>query len=458
MVTQDRLALVNKYDRPVPRYTSYPTVPYWKGIDLKTWDQAVEKCLSEDGQADLSLYVHVPYCRALCAFCGCTKVISRDSSKGPPFVEAVLKELDLKMARLPRPRFMRELHFGGGTPTWLPAPLLEQLIEGIRTRFDVDPKSSPDISIEVDPRTITHAHVEVLARQKVERVSLGVQDFYEETLKAIKREQPFERVEEVVQQLRAVGLKWINFDLVYGLPYQTEATISETIDRVVGLKPSRIALYSYAHIPQVKPAQQGVEKHGLPTPVEKRRLYEVARESFLKHGYLEIGMDHFALPTDELSIALAQGRLHRNFMGYTVQKTNLLLGLGPSSLSDAWYAFSQNEKEVAAWLERVNAGDVSPIGGHLLSDDDLAIRELILELICNYRVKLTTTQWENLREKSVVRDGFVEWNEKTQELLVNEMGKPFIRNICAEFDAYLSRSSSSSSDAANKKPIFSRSI
>lgn len=459
-LTERRSHLIMKYDQAVPRYTSYPTVPHWTGINRSLWDESVDRCLdaSSNRNFELSLYVHVPYCRSLCSFCGCTKVISRDPSKGEPFVDAILRELDLKIQRLRRNGTqlnLKELHFGGGTPTWLPPALLEKLIAKIQVRFSSHAQrmgaSGRDISIEVDPRTFTLEHAQVMRKCQVTRVSLGIQDFHPETLKAIKREQSYETVLSAIKNLKGVKINSINFDLVYGLPYQTQNTIKETIAKVIELRPSRIALYSYAHIPQVKPAQKGVEKHGLPSALEKRELYELARDELLNGGYFEVGMDHFALPSDELYIALQQGKLHRNFMGYTVQKTQLLLGLGPSSLSDAWYAFSQNEKNVEMWLSRIEAGDVDPQGGHRLSSEDLLRREKILDLMCNYKTTLEESDWKSLGDSSVVSDGLVTWESKKKMLFVTELGRPFIRNICSGFDVHFQKST-------QKTFPFSRSI
>jgi coproporphyrinogen III oxidase-like Fe-S oxidoreductase len=273
--------LLVKYDQAVPRYTSYPTVPHWNGISQNDWEGAVDRCLREHSKekAELSLYVHVPYCRSLCSFCGCTRVISRDPSKGEPFVNAILRELDLKIQRFYKNGIrlnLKELHLGGGTPTWLPSTLLEKLILGIQARFTSHFErmgiSKRDISIEVDPRTFTLEHAKSMRKCGVTRVSLGVQDFHPETLKAIKGVQSYELVAEAVTTLRNNGITSLNFDLVYGLPYQTPDTMLDTITKVKGLNPSRIALYSYAHIPRVKLAQQGVEKHGLPAPNEKRGI------------------------------------------------------------------------------------------------------------------------------------------------------------------------------------------
>jgi len=450
-VSNDMLA---KYDRPVPRYTSYPTVPHWSGIGSEGWRSSLARGLSGSSHSDISLYVHVPFCRSLCSFCGCTKIISRDVTRAEPFVRSILRELDLKLEEIRATSPLAglglgELHLGGGTPTWLPPEVLGDLLKQLKSRFPANGELG--ISIEVDPRTCTPEHVEVFRREGVRRVSLGVQDFNDATLKAIKREQPFEIVRDLVLRLRESGIEAINFDLVYGLPYQTAATMEETLRKVIDLRPSRIALYSYAHIPQIKVAQRGVEKHGLPDAILKTKLHDTASRKLQDAGYEEIGMDHFALKSDELSQAHAAGRLHRNFMGYTVQNTRLLVGLGPSSLSDSWYGFAQNEKDVALWQDNVEAGRIAPVGGHLLSADDLERRQIILDLMCRFHATCPPGLGRQIGENEVARDGLVTWNSHTNELVVNEKGRPFIRNICAVVDAHLAAKS-------RETPLFSRSI
>lgn len=456
-VSLNTTTLLARYDRPVPRYTSYPTVPFWKGLSNEQWRKSVQRRFADMSEVGVSLYVHVPYCRSLCSFCACTRVISRDASKGAPFVATLLRELDLKLldlrsddSDLKKNWQLHELHLGGGTPTWLAPSLLGDLLSEIRSRFDKD--VLPEISIEIDPRTCSTAHLDVLSTQGVTRVSLGVQDFHSPTLKAIKREQPFHLVRDLVSELRDRNMNSINFDLVYGLPYQSEESMDETMARVLELAPSRIALYSYAHLPSLKAAQKGVEKHGLPTPPLKRHLYEHARKRLLEAGYLEIGMDHFARPEDDLSLAQQKGRLHRNFMGYTVQKTPLLMGLGPSSLSDSWFGFSQNEKDVALWSEKISRGDTSPVGGHLLSAEDLLRREIILDLMCRFEAHCPPQILAELKMSSVCNDNLIEIDEKAGLVRVKAEGQAFVRNICAVVDAHLS------SQQAREVPLFSRSI
>jgi oxygen-independent coproporphyrinogen III oxidase len=456
-VSSNTSTLLARYDRPVPRYTSYPTVPYWKGISSAQWRESVQHRMDNKAELGVSLYVHVPYCHSLCSFCACTRVISRDASKGAPFVATLLRELDLKLGDLrtnesqESPKWkLREIHLGGGTPTWLAPQLLGELLREIRLRFD--PVAVPEISIEIDPRTCTSEHLDTLALQGVRRVSLGVQDFHSPTLKAIKREQPYSIVRDLVSDLRDRGISSINFDLVYGLPYQSEESMDETIDRVLELAPSRIALYSYAHLPSIKAAQKGVEKHGLPDAPLKRHLYEHAREGLLEAGYLEIGMDHFARPEDDLSLAQKNGSLHRNFMGYTVQRTPLLIGLGPSSLSDSWFGFAQNEKDVALWSEKIVRGDITPIGGHLLSAEDLQRREIILDLMCRFKAQCPAPILNELKASSVFADHLIELNESTGVVRVTEEGQAFVRNICAVVDAHLS------GQQEREVPLFSRSI
>jgi len=429
--------LLRKYDRPVPRYTSYPTVPSWTGISADDWRASVEMCLRDFGKGT-SVYVHVPYCRSLCAFCACTREISRNYGLAAPFVDAILRELDLKLEG--RALLLRDLHLGGGTPTWLPPQELERLIVGIKASFQLPDSSdgATEISIEVDPRSFLPAHAEVLARTGVTRVSLGIQDFNEATLHAIKRFQSLDQVETVITQLREHGITALNFDLVYGLPYQSETTMKATGETLARLRPSRIALYSYAHLPSLKPAQKGVERHGLPEGEAKWALYESLRSVLIGLGYIEIGMDHFALPDDSLVQALKHGDLHRNFMGYTVRRSSLLLGLGPSSLSDAWYAFAQNEKEIEPWLEQVSSRAITaPRGGHLLNKDDLMRRQQILDLMCRQQTQMTDSAWEEISTTEAVVDCLIERDANSGIAQVSAEGRPFLRTICALFDTHL---------------------
>lgn len=436
-----------KYDVPTPRYTSYPTVPHWRGITQSAWDRA----LSLRAPRNISLYVHVPYCPSPCTFCGCTKVITKDKSLAKPYIRSVLREAKSKFRLLSQFK-ISELHAGGGSPTWLGAEDTHELFDSlIRMTPGALPPSS--FSVEVDPRNLTPAHVDAYRRLGVNRVSLGVQDFNEQTLKAIHRAQPEESVRRAVDELRQAGIMALNFDLVYGLPYQNIETMRRTAEKVVDIRPSRIALYSYAHLPSLKPAQHAVGRHGLPDGLDKWRLSQRAREVFADAGYEEVGFDHFALPEDPLAQAARAGTLHRNFMGYVDTRSDCLLGLGPSSLSDCHTAFAQNPKEVSDWMAAVDNPPESMTNGHALDADDLRRRELILDVMCRLRARLPEDMWEDpeLRQRleSLRLDGILDVKHTERSLSITTRGRPFLRNVSALLDSYFLKTDS-------KRPIHSR--
>ncbi|MBS1986076.1 MAG: oxygen-independent coproporphyrinogen III oxidase [Bdellovibrionales bacterium] len=429
--------LLQKYDVPGPRYTSYPTVPAWTGLpDTETWIKAFRRRARETDY-EASLYLHIPYCRSLCTFCGCTKVITRDKTLAAPLIHALLAEFRLYRNALGRDLSITDIHLGGGSPTWLDPEEFTSLMRGLQD-CGARPASGQEISIEIDPRTVTDAHLDAYRAAGVNRVSLGVQDFNPQVLHAIRREQSLAMVTELVQKLRDRGIHRINFDLVFGLPHQTPETVAATVAEVIKLQPSRIAFYGYAHVPWIKPAQKLLETQGLPTGIEKRALYEMGRSVLLKFGYREIGMDHFALPCDDLYLAAQSGQLHRNFMGYTAHQAPLLIGLGPSSLSDCGYAFAQNEKVPQMYLERVERGEWPLSHGHVLSEREIERRGLILNTICRMHTQLpqaVLSESERNQLEALEQDGLVRYDGA--ELRVTEQGRPFLRNICMVFDDHL---------------------
>lgn len=441
---------------PVPRYTSYPTVPMWQFNDHVTgnWVDTVRRVFEETNQEKgISLYLHLPFCESLCTYCGCNKHITINHQVEHPYIQSILKEFSLYKEVFTSQPKVTEMHLGGGTPTFFSPENLHDLLTKLLA--DTAPSDVREFSFEGHPNSTTLRHLEVLHELGFNRVSFGVQDFDEQVQKAIHRIQPHHKVVEAVENSRKAGYESVNFDLIFGLPHQNEKIIKDTFIKVLDLMPERIAYYSYAHVPWKSPSQRGYDERDLPGDVLKRRLYEIGKEMLLNAGYVEIGMDHFALPQDSLHIAYTSGNLHRNFMGYTVCNTDLMLGLGASSISDAKYAYAQNEKKVKDYQQAIASETLPIINGHLLSDEDLKIKVFIKNLICNGKVSFETLTVDNLFEESkrklevMVGEGLIEYDD--QHIRVTEKGKPFIRNICNLFDLRHWAS-------ATKKERYSKSI
>ncbi|MET6999275.1 oxygen-independent coproporphyrinogen III oxidase [Chitinophaga defluvii] len=436
--------LIQKYNVAAPRYTSYPTVPYWdeNNFNLDSWKSLLKTSFQESNDQDgISIYIHLPFCEKLCTYCGCNKYITINHSVEEPYIQAVLNEWRLYLQVFEQKPRIREIHLGGGTPTFFSATNLQALLNGLCKDAILLPDAS--LSFEGHPNNTTEAQMQTLYNLGFRRMSLGIQDFDPKVQDIINRIQPFETVARVVNQARAIGYTSINFDLIYGLPLQTDASVKTTIDQVMLLRPDRISFYSYAHVPWVKGVgQRRYSEADLPKDEEKRALYELGKTLFASHGYTEIGMDHFALPGDELMTAYEAGKLHRNFMGYTVTHTSLLVGLGASAIGDNWYAYAQNEKNITAYQRLVNSGTFPIVRGHLLSREDLLIRKHIHALMCKFETSWNRedTQCDAIMEglerlQELEKDGLV--NVLPKKITVTPQGKPFIRNICMAFDARL---------------------
>ncbi len=432
------LYLLEKYNIPAPRYTSYPTVPYWatEPPAPQLWTKAVQQAFEKDPA--ISLYIHLPYCEKLCTYCGCNKRITKNHAVEAPYIEALLTEWNQYLDILPSKAVLQELHLGGGTPTFFQPKALQRLLQGLQE--STTKKDTHHYSLEVHPGTTTKAHLAILAEFGFNRLSIGVQDVAPEVLQIINRQQTLDEVEQCTDWARSLGFVSINFDLVFGLPLQTPVHIQNTMRQVERLRPDRIAFYSYAHVPWIKPSQRAYGESDLPRGLEKRKLYELGRQLLLELGYLEIGMDHFALPQDTLSQALESGTLHRNFMGYTPFHSQLGLALGTSSISDTGTMFVQNEKTVEPYLRRVSNGELPYFRGHQLTQEDQIIRQHILNLMCQGE-----TRWDSpdnqhpsleiglTRMGEFLKDGLIELNP--YHLKVSEAGKPFVRNIAMALDA-----------------------
>jgi len=435
--------LADKYNVAVPRYTSYPTIPYWDNhaFDTDSWKETVTVSFDESNESSgISLYIHLPFCEHLCTYCGCNTRITKNHRVEEPYIAAVLKEWQLYRDMFKETPVIREIHLGGGTPTFFSANNLHKLIDGLLESVHIH--ENADFSFEAHPANTTVDHLQTLFDLGFRRLSLGIQDFDPQVQLIINRRQSFEQVLTVTLQARRIGYTSVNYDLIYGLPLQTMEGLIKTMSIVAELKPDRIAFYSYAHVPWIKPGQRKFTEDDLPDPEMKGKLQEIGRSLLISYGYKEIGMDHFALPEDELFLARKQGTLHRNFMGYTPQHTQLLIGLGVSAISDSWYGFAQNAKTVEEYLELIRRADLPVVKGHLLSETDLAVRQQILNIMCSGQ-----TTWEQLQEakggfsealirlRPLAADGLVILNPSG--LKVTQAGKRFLRNICMCFDARL---------------------
>ena len=439
-------SLFQKYNVPGPRYTSYPTVPYWEdsSYSYEKWLDSVRTSFTESNSTQgISLYIHLPFCESLCTFCGCHKHITKRHEMEDPYIQNVLKEWRFYLAVLPsRPR-IKEIHLGGGTPTFFSPENLQYLIDQI---FEgADRAEGFQFSFEGHPNNTTREHLERLYDLGFTRVSYGVQDYSPEVQKAIHRIQPFANVERVTLQAREIGYSSISHDLVFGLPFQKEEDMRYTIDCTNRLRPDRISFYSYAHVPWVKgTGQRGFDENDLPTPDQKRHLYEIGKQQLLDNGYIEIGMDHFALPSDEMYESFVRGTLHRNFMGYTASKTQLMIGLGISAISDSWYGFAQNVKTVKEYEEVLSQDRIPVYRGHILSEEDLILRRHILNLMCQFHTSWEMPQLQfaeaeevKMRLSEMEKDGLI--HLLPQGIEVTDVGKPFVRNICMAFDLRLQR-------------------
>ena len=440
------IPLVAKYNVPGPRYTSYPTVPYWdhEHFSLKAWKETFKRSfLASNKREGISLYIHLPFCESMCTFCGCTKRITKNHSVETPYIDAVLKELALYRSFVGERPVLQQVHLGGGTPTFFSEQNLARLINGIFKHADKAPKC--EMSFEGHPNNTTLEHLETLASFGFKRVCYGVQDYNETVQKAINRMQPFEHVQRATDQARQAGYTSVGHDIIFGLPFQKLEHVKNTIEKTIQLFPDRIAFYSYAHVPWIKGnGQRGYDEAHLPTAEEKREQYEVGKQLLAEAGYVEIGMDHFALPTDALYHAQQEEHIHRNFMGYTASKTQVMLGLGVSAISDSWYSFAQNVKGINEYYHLLE-NDILPVfRGHILTEEDLKIRKHILNLKCHFK-----TSWETpalyfdelpevlIKLKELEADGLLIFENKG--LRVTEKGKPFVRNVCLPFDLRLQR-------------------
>lgn len=439
-------SLIQKYNVPGPRYTSYPTVPYWNENDFtyQLWIESLQKSFAESNQKDgISLYIHLPFCESMCTFCGCNKRITKNHDVENPYIEAVIKEWNLYCKLLNERPIIKEIHLGGGTPTFFSPKNLEDLINGIFSY--ADKAKEHEFSFEGHPNNTTYEHLQKLYNLGFRRVSYGVQDYSKKVQKAIHREQSFHNVAKVTFWAKEIGYTSISHDLVFGLPFQEVEDIIDTIEKTNSLQPDRLAFYSYAHVPWIKGnGQRGFSDENVPKDAQKRKLYEIGKELLYKNEYHEIGMDHFALKSDHLYTAFKDGKLHRNFMGYSASKTQLMIGLGVSSISDSWYSFAQNVKSIEDYYQLLEWDKLPVVKGHILTQEDLIIRKHILNLMCKFETTWSeeSDYFKEIPEilvqlKEMENDGLL--TIENEKINVTEAGKAFVRNICMAFDLHLKR-------------------
>jgi len=451
--------LLAKYDRPGPRYTSYPTAPlFHPGFDEAAYRERLAVA-SESADAPLSMYVHIPFCEARCTYCGCNIVISPHRGPEERYLDAVEQELDLLAASLGPRHQLNQLHWGGGTPTYLTPAQCERLFRAITARFQLT--ADAEVAIEVDPCVTSMEHLETLRGLGFNRLSMGVQDLDRTVQEAVRRVQPLELSRGHVEAARRLGFSSVNVDLIYGLPYQHETQFRDTVRTVIReLAPDRVACFSYAHVPWIKPHQRQLDESTLPRGWEKFRLFVGAAEEFTAAGYRFVGFDHFARPGDELARALDEGRLHRNFMGYTVMPASDQVGIGVTSIGDVAGAYVANEKNLARYQRAVADGRLPVERGIARSREDELRGGVIRRLICTLKLDFAwveSTYGVDPREhfadalaelRGMADDGLVEIRD--DGLAVTPLGRFFLRNLCMPFDAYLKQPSD--------KPVFSRTV
>jgi oxygen-independent coproporphyrinogen-3 oxidase len=440
--------LVQKLSKPGPRYTSYPTAPEWKAWDTP---QSYIRALNLLGQSDhsVSLYVHIPFCPKMCYYCGCNVVIRKSNTNvGDEYIDYLEKELQLVTGHIDKKTTLKQVHLGGGTPNFLSSDQLRRLWALITTFFNIDPDA--EIAIEIDPRTIHIDQLHTLKELGFNRISMGIQDFDPTVQDVINREQPFDMVQELIGNLRALNFTSINMDLIYGLPNQTLDSFSETIKKVISLNPDRIALYSFAYVPWLKSHQKLLVEKDIPAGKEKLDLFLDARDRFLKSGYDAIGMDHFAKKTDDIAKAYATGTLHRNFMGYTTKPADDYIGIGVTAIGYVSETFSQNTHELKDYYDALDRDVLPSVKGLVLGPDDLIRQWIIKQFMCAFQLDKTAFSKKFLCDfEDYFEDELLHLNRCEEEGLVTQtpthiyitdLGRFFIRNVAMGFDAYLQKS------------------
>lgn len=437
--------LLDKYNRPVPRYTSYPPANFFEeGFSGKEFIASIIRSNEQDPQ-NISLYIHIPFCNKICHYCGCNSMKIREPELLRNYLDAVKKELSIFRHYLSPDRKVSQVHWGGGTPNALPSALIKEVMDQISGDFECIDR--PEIAIECNPAGLTNDYIDVLALSGFNRISLGIQDFRQEVLEAVNRDFPLRSIEEITDYIHSKNIK-VNLDFIYGLPLQDESSFRKTIQKAIDIRPDRLVTFSYAHVPWVKPAQKRLEKFGLPGPDEKTRMFNTAAEMLHENGYRSIGLDHYALEDDDLWISLKNRKLHRNFQGYcTRETTGQVYAAGISSISQLHDAYAQNTKNINSYI-RILSEDRLPVEkGYKLNNQEVIIREVINELMCNFyldpgviakRMGISgdditeITGWDKDKLNELQNDGLIKIMENRIEIL--EKGKFFIRNVAAVFD------------------------
>ena len=433
-----------KYSRPGPRYTSYPTAPEFS--DKFNYEDYLRELKNRDASRPLSLYLHLPFCRSACYFCGCNVIYTSKEERKEKYIDYLEKELEILSANLDTSAPVLQMHFGGGTPTFYSAEQLDKIIRLIKAKFK-NFSLEAEISCEIDPRFLTREQLDVLVSHGFNRISYGVQDFDERVQKEIHRIQPYEITKNAVDMARAKGINSINMDLIYGLPYQTLESFKATLDKALALSPDRLAVFNYAHVPWIKKSMRKFDETTLPSPKTKLEILKYTAEFFIKNGYKMIGMDHFAKPGDELFGALANGTLHRNFQGYTTKGGADLIGIGLTSIGEGQRYYAQNFKDMDEYETALDSGVLPYYKGIYLNDDDLIRKAVIMSLMSNFALDIKAVEakfdikfFEYFKEDLEELENLSEFVTITPEKIsVNETGTLIIRNIAMCFDAYLKK-------------------
>ncbi|NQY74902.1 MAG: oxygen-independent coproporphyrinogen III oxidase [Candidatus Margulisbacteria bacterium] len=449
---------IEKYNIPGPRYTSYPTAPEWE--DQFPESRAAD-AIHRFGQSNrtLSLYIHIPFCQSMCYYCGCNVIIRKDNPQtGDKYLDYLEKEMDITRGHMKRKPLLKQFHIGGGTPNFLTIDQMQRLMEMVSTHFDFDPTA--EIAIEIDPRVITPPQLAHLKEVGFNRLSMGIQDFNPIVQKAVNRIQPYEDIQTLIEQARSLQFESINCDLIYGLPFQTTETFSDTIEKIVTLSPDRIALYSYAHVPWLKSHQSLIREKDLPESQQKMSIFMMATKQLTASGYQAIAMDHFAKESDDMAKAFKTGKLHRNFMGYTLKPADDYLGMGTSAIGLVDHTFIQNTKDIKTYYSTLDSGLLPVSRGKSLTQDDRIRQWVIQQLMCSFLVD--TQQFESIfgisfRSYFEKETDHLKWCkseglliEKSSVLIASEKGRLFVRLICMGFDAYLPHQ--------KQEPAFSKAV